>query len=127
MLPLHKYLMIWSVLLATSGCSLLQPQKEVVVETKIIERNIPLQARPKPLKLNSIVWRVVTQDNLQEFLDSYKDSSIVFFALTVQDYEALAINMSDIKRYIEQQKAIIIYYETAITPNSKKEPINESK
>ena len=29
--------------------------------------------------------------------------------------------MAEIKRYIEQQKQIIIYYEKAVTPNSEKE------
>ena len=34
--------------------------------------------------------------------------------------------MADIKRYIEQQKQIIIYYEKAVTPQ-KKEPEKDKK
>tara|TARA_Y100000768_G_C23919425_1_gene654087 strand:- start:202 stop:327 length:126 start_codon:yes stop_codon:yes gene_type:complete len=31
----------------------------------------------------------------------------------MKDYENLALNIADIKRYLEQQKEIIIYYEKA--------------
>lgn len=125
MLQLQKYLVILSSLLVISGCAWLQPQKEVVVQTKLIERNIPLQPNPKPLKLDGIKWKVVTQDNLQEFLQTYSDTSVVFFALSVEDYETLALNMAEIRRYIEQQKAVIVYYENAIT--TKKVDVNEVK
>ena len=33
----------------------------------------------------------------------------------MKDYENLAINIADIKRYLEQQKEIILYYEKAVT------------
>jgi len=33
----------------------------------------------------------------------------------MKDYENLALNISDIKRYLEQQKQIILYYEKAVT------------
>ena len=39
--------------------------------------------------------------------------------LSVRDYETLAINMAEIKRYIEQQKQIIIYYEKAVSPKKE--------
>tara|TARA_R110002012_G_scaffold271673_2_gene456872 strand:+ start:673 stop:801 length:129 start_codon:yes stop_codon:yes gene_type:complete len=39
--------------------------------------------------------------------------------MSVRDYETLALNMADIKRYIEQQKEIIIYYEKAVAPKPK--------
>jgi hypothetical protein len=115
-----------SLLLVISGCSILQPQKQVVVQTKFVEKQIPLQPRPKPLNLDNIAWKVVTQDNLQEFLQTFEETSVVFFAISVQDYETLSLNMAEIRRYIEQQKAVIVYYENAIS--SKKEPLtNETK
>jgi hypothetical protein len=36
----------------------------------------------------------------------------------MKDYENLAINIADIKRYLEQQKEIILYYEKAVTEES---------
>tara|TARA_R100000808_G_C2149721_1_gene158222 strand:+ start:1167 stop:1304 length:138 start_codon:yes stop_codon:yes gene_type:complete len=42
--------------------------------------------------------------------------------VSVRDYETLALNMAELKRYIQQQKELIIYYEKAIKPKEKKEP-----
>ena len=33
----------------------------------------------------------------------------------MRDYENLALNIGDLKRYIGQQKEIILYYEKAVT------------
>ena len=41
--------------------------------------------------------------------------------MSVRDYETLALNMAEIKRYIQQQKEIIIYYEKAVEPKPKQE------
>jgi hypothetical protein len=37
----------------------------------------------------------------------------------MKDYQNLALNIADIKRYLEQQKEIIIYYEKAVTEEPK--------
>ena len=39
--------------------------------------------------------------------------------MEVESFERLALNMEDIKRYILQQKEIIIYYEEAVKPKEK--------
>jgi len=39
----------------------------------------------------------------------------------MRDYENLALNIGDLKRYIGQQKEIIVYYEKAVTPDQKEE------
>ena len=39
----------------------------------------------------------------------------VFYAISVRGYEAMALNMAEIKRYLEQQKEIIVYYEKAVS------------
>ena len=43
------------------------------------------------------------------------------------DYENLALNMEEIKRYLVQQKEIIVYYEKAVTeePEEKEENTDE--
>ena len=40
--------------------------------------------------------------------------SFVVYALDPKSFESLAINMEQIKLYIEQQKQIILYYEKAV-------------
>tara|TARA_R110000850_G_scaffold26703_1_gene76232 strand:+ start:231 stop:383 length:153 start_codon:yes stop_codon:yes gene_type:complete len=43
----------------------------------------------------------------------------------VRDYETLAMNMAEIKRFLAQQKHIILYYEKAVSPKAKKEMTNQ--
>lgn len=44
------------------------------------------------------------------------DGQIALIALTVRGYENLALNISELERYIRQQKEVIVYYEDAIKP-----------
>jgi hypothetical protein len=40
----------------------------------------------------------------------------------VRDYETLTLNMAELKRFLEQQKQLIIYYEKAVAPKADKKP-----
>jgi hypothetical protein len=46
---------------------------------------------------------------------------LAFVALSMKDYENLALNIADIKRYIAQQNEIILYYEKAVTEEPKEQ------
>lgn len=115
----HKnYLTIWSLvlLLVLSGCSLIPQQVEV--QTKFVEKQIPIQGHPKGLSLFPIQFYAVTEENFEEFKERFgkeNGNNMVYFALSVPDYENLSLNMGELKRYIEQQKTIIVYYEQSIT------------
>lgn len=82
---------------------------------------IPTVAQPKPLQLNDTRVFVVTKDNYDEFVKEFTDAygDLAFVALSMKDYENLALNIADIKRYLEQQKEIILYYEKAVTGEEK--------
>lgn len=70
---------------------------------------------PKSDKLNTrdVEWTVITPENFQEVVSklSAKGKPVVFFALTDEGYEALALNLSDLRAFIQQQQAIIVAYE----------------
>jgi hypothetical protein len=74
--------------------------------------------------MTDVKWYTVTTDNIDEFEKNFENenSDLVFFAISVPHYENLSLNLADIKRYIQQQKAIIVYYEDQITKS--KESIN---
>ena len=80
---------------------------------------IPVVAQPKPLQLNDT--RVFVVNNYEEFAKEFKEvyGELAFVALSMKDYENLALNIADIKRYVEQQKEIILYYEKAVTEEPK--------
>ena len=107
----------------SSGCSSWREVLPVEVKTVEVERKIPTQNRPRPVKLNDVYFYVVTEDTLDEFKKRFaKDNGdLLFYALSVRDYETIAFNMAELKRYIDQQKQVIIYYEEAVKPKSKKE------
>ena len=116
--------LILPVLLLSSGCSYLKnPLKEIEIKTVEVERVIPTQNRPKPMSMNDIYFYVVTEENFEEFKAKFvkENGDLVGYVLSVRDYETLALNMADIKRYIQQQKEIIIYYEKAVAPKPKEE------
>ena len=125
----HKsYLTVLSALLLSlllSSCSTCDKLKRVEVKTVEVDRVIPTQNRPRQLDLNNITWFVVTDQNFDEFRKRYtkQNGSFLFYAISVRDYETLALNMAEIKRYIEQQKQIIVYYEKAVAPKPKLEKI----
>ena len=107
----------------SSGCSSWREVLPVEVKTVEVERKIPTQNRPGPVKLGDIYFYVVTEDTLDEFKKRFaKDNGdLLFYALSVRDYETIAFNMAELKRYIDQQKQVIIYYEKAVKPKDKKE------
>tara|TARA_Y100000296_G_C5094002_1_gene216377 strand:+ start:409 stop:642 length:234 start_codon:yes stop_codon:yes gene_type:complete len=77
--------------------------------------------------MNDIYFYVVTEQNFEEFKERFvkENGDFLFYALSVRDYETLALNMAEIKRYIQQQKEIIIYYEKAVAPKPKVEEEKE--
>mgnify|MGYP001392549562 FL=1 len=121
---LHKKSLIcWSLLLLVtlSSCSW-KPEKEVVVQTKIVKPVIEIKERPKGVKMLPVKFYVVTEKNYDEFKERFKkeNGEFVFYAMSVPSYENLALDMAELRRYIEQQKEIIIYYEKAVKDDKEK-------
>ena len=121
---LKNYLKVSSLLLLSllvSSCTSWPKFTQIEVQTVEVERNIPIQNRPRQLNLSNITWYVVTEENFEEFKKRYKKENgmFLFYVISVRDYETLSLNMAEIKRYIEQQKQIIIYYEKAIVPEKE--------
>tara|TARA_Y100001972_G_C7539225_1_gene271424 strand:- start:14 stop:268 length:255 start_codon:yes stop_codon:yes gene_type:complete len=75
-------------------------------------------SRPKPVQLTDTRVRVVNEQNLDQFIKEFKQQygEVAIVVLSMRDYENLALNIADIRRYINQQTQIIIYYEKAVSP-----------
>ena len=120
-----KVLNLLLLTLVLSSCSSWPKLTQIEVQTVEVERNVPIQNRPQPIRMNTnMKWWVVTEENFKEFKEKFQKENgdpLVAYVLSVKDYETLALNMAEIKRYLEQQKEIIIYYEEAVKPRKKKE------
>jgi len=121
-LKISKKVLLISSLTLLSACA---SQEKVVVQTEIIKADIPTQSRPKPISLSNIKFYVVTKENLNDFLKIFEkeNNDIVFYSMSVKDYEKMSLNIAELRRYIIQQDKIIVYYEKAV----KKEENKSSK
>ena len=55
---------------------------------------------------------------MDDFLDRISKESggtVVFFAMSEGDYELMAYNMQEIRRYIREMKEVVVYYRTVTT------------
>ena len=116
-------LFLLPLLLLNSGCTSFKKLMPLEIRTVEVERKIPVQNRPRPVSLNNIHFYVVTEDTFAAFKQRFvkQNGDLLFYALSVRDYETLALNMAELKRFLQQQKQIIIYYEKAVKPRLKKE------
>lgn len=108
MMQRNNFLTISSLLLTTSilgGCALFSPQEKIVTVPQIIEKDIPLAERPKGLSLSDVDFFVVTAENYDEFKERFtnENGQLVFVAMSVRGYEAMSLNMAELRRYILQQ------------------------
>ena len=114
--------MISSLLLATlllSSCSSFYKEPEIKVVTKIEKTTVPVVPMPKPVQMNDIkIYVVSPEENFEEFKKEFeaKNGGDAYIAISIKDYENLSKNFAELRRYIEQQKAIIVYYENAVKP-----------
>jgi hypothetical protein len=94
------------------SCSLIPSKNQVEVITKPIERKIVQQIMPREIDLKEPYWYVVSDKNIEEFLTRIEkeQGQVVFFAMSVPDYELMAYNMQELKRYINELKEVVVYY-----------------
>lgn len=98
--------------MSLTACSSFQIQEPptVITETKIVNPPKPIVSTPDELTLRDISFIIVTKDNVGDIFANIKGDKVLF-AISVEDYEKLALNLSDIRSYIQQQKEVIILYE----------------
>ena len=113
--------MMLTVLMMACSCSLL-PTREIQVSAKPIERIIVQPVMPREIDLKQVTWLTITPENFEEQFALIKDQEgeLVFLAMTVPDYETMAYNMQEIKRYIVELKDVVVYYRK-VTVNEKEE------
>ena len=117
-------LLVLTATVLLSSCSSIRPEPKIITVTEIIERQIPTVPGPKSVQLNDIsIYVVSPEENFEEFKKEFeaKNGADSYIAISVKDYENLSKNIAELRRYIEQQKQIILYYESAITNQGEEE------
>lgn len=111
-------LYLTGLVLLLSSCSSFKPEKEIITVEKIVKPTIAIALKPSPIVMKDADVIVVTEKNFEEVVGKIKqkqNGQFVVYALDLKSFENLAINMEQIKRYIEQQNEVILYYERAVT------------
>ena len=117
-------LLVLTATVLLSSCSSIRPEPKIITVTEIVERQIPTVPGPKTVQLNDIsIYVVSPEENFEEFKKEFeaKNGADSYIAISVKDYENLSKNIAELRRYIEQQKQIILYYESAITNQGEKD------
>lgn len=124
---LLKKTLLLSTVLTISGCATLpnwfeEEEKPTLptVEIRTVEVKTPIvhPEMPRAITLKVPEWYVVSDKNLEEFLERIAkrhQGQVVFTAMSIGDYELMAYNMQEIKRYINQLKEVVVYYRTMNT------------
>ena len=98
------------------SCSLI-PTKQIQVSAKPIERQIVQPIMPREIDLKQPEWIAVTPENWEDQLAKIEEQEgeLVFLAMTIPDYEIMAYNMQEIKRYITELRDVVVYYRKVTT------------
>ena len=75
----------------------------------------------REIDLKAVKWLTVTPDNWEEQLAiiEKQEGELVFLALTIPDYELMAFNMQELKRYITELKDVVVYYRKVTMPQDE--------
>jgi len=76
---------------------------------------------PREIALKDVKWLTVTPDNWESQLKiiEEQEGEMVFLALSIPDYELMAYNMQELKRYITELKDVVVYYREVTTPKDE--------
>jgi hypothetical protein len=97
--------------LTLTACS--KPVEPIVVDQRPIEKPVIVLPPVDEFNSRTVEWIVVTPDNIEQVFKDLEDSGqhIVLIALTSDGYERLSLNMADLLKLVQQQRAIIAAYQ----------------
>ena len=119
---MNKLIIALLAVVFVAGCS---GHQRTVKEIDIVKNVRPIEVLHPPLP-EGVTWEevqivVLTPEVMRDLLRKFEtgelnEGDLVFAAMTPDGYEHLAVNLAEIKRYIEDQRAVIMYYRDTI-PN----------
>lgn len=100
-----------TLLFVLSACS--PPYEEIEISTTPVDKPVLTLPPVDELNLREVEWHVITRDNFEEKIAEFEERGIpiAFFAVSGDGYQALSLNLNDLRSQVEQLNAIIIAYE----------------
>lgn len=105
-----------ALLIPLTMASCTTTSKSLTVTTKPVNRNLVKQDAPRDMELGTPKFYVVTSSNYLSFKERFEkeQGKFILYVLSEKDYKVLLKNQAELKRYIDQQKQIIVYYEKVL-------------
>ena len=99
--------------LTLSSCGLLNNGEPITISTAPVERQPLVLPNVDQVSMKKVAWVIITEDNWEEVLTELTNTGrpVVFFALSDEGYENIALNFQNARQIIMQQQAIIAAYE----------------
>ena len=107
---MNKILLILALVIA--GCSW---QKKAEEPTVFLPSE-PVIIHPPPpnaIELKSVKFYVVSEKNLDKFLEEVRGSDGVFYAITPSGYENMSYNVQELRRYVKELQTVLLFYRKA--------------
>ena len=79
--------------------------KPVLVE----KAELILPTTPPAVQLE-MTWTVITPENFLQKIKELEGKDVVYYALTAQGYQNLSMNIAELRKYIQNQNAVIAAY-----------------
>jgi len=122
---MKKIILIVSVALIASGCSLMGDKVKPVSVTTIAKQQ-PMYHPPLPMEvqMDPVDWEILTPDSMQLYLDNLEKNEAprkAFYTLSSKEYEHLSMDMADITRYITEILGIVKFYRNYDKEEEKEE------
>ena len=108
-------LLIIPIVVALAGCGGARTVQPIDIDHRVEPVEILHPPLPQGVTWEGYQITILTPTRMRELLakldaGELNERDLVFAAITPRGYEKLITNMADIKRYIKDQKAVIIYY-----------------
>ncbi len=88
----------------------------------IVDRTELIVPQVQPVTQSNMRWIVITPENAnQKFKELQSEGVVSVLALTPEGYKNLSMNVAELRRYIQQQHAVIAAYQEYYKNEPKKQ------
>jgi hypothetical protein len=110
---MKRIFVVLAAIVFLTGCD-----QSLTVRTTPVTLTVAQPPSPEGIDPVPVQFRVVTRDTIEQYMREQSQlqgsDNPSFVALSVQDLENLVLNLGDLRRYIEQQQAVIVYYQSSV-------------
>lgn len=103
---MKKILALGLLTLSLAGC---QTAQQATMPTLAA---VPVPT-PQPVTMRDVKWKVYNVRELEALIAQQKkagtDKAFVMMAVTPQGYQNMALNLTELERYIREQKEVIVF------------------